>query len=123
MNVSHLNRLALFLTLAIVVTALGPVGCQEPAPPQTDLFELAEEHLQRGDYDGATRNYEAFLERYPHSPLAPIAEQRLRNIDRELEAVMGRRSTPAPIYIRPAEPEEEDTESAGQEGQWGRSGP
>ncbi len=100
---------------------VGFVGCQEPSSPPTDLFQRAEEFLQRGDYDGASEDYEAFLERYPNSPLAPIAEQRLRNIDRELEAIMGRRSTPAPIYIRPTEPVEEESETGAQENPWGRS--
>jgi len=108
-----------FLVMAVAV--VGSSSCHEPTTPPTELFQRAEELLQLGDYDGASSNYEAFLERFPNSPLAPIAEQRLRNIDRELEAVMGRRSTPAPIYIRPSEPVEEESETGDQESSWGSS--
>lgn len=111
--------LSLFIALVLAVAVLA--SCQEPTPPQTDLFEQAEVLLHRGDYDGATRYYRAFLDRHPNSPLAPVAEQRLRNIDRELEAVMGRRSTPAPIYIRPSEPVEEESEAPARENPWGSS--
>jgi hypothetical protein len=89
------------LALLLVLSALGPVACHDPLPPPAQAFEDAEARLREGDYDGATRLYQTFLASHPHSPLAPIARQRLRNIDRELEAVMGRRATPAPIYIRP----------------------
>lgn len=107
----------------IAVIAIVVVGCHEPQPPPTDEFERAETLLHAGDYDGAAGLYTDFLDRHPSSPLAPIARQRLRNIDRELEAVMGRRSTPAPIYIRPPTPEEGPAEADRSERRWGRSGP
>jgi hypothetical protein len=95
------------LGAAGLVVALSLAACEEPQPPPVTQFERAEELLRAGDYDGATRLYEAFLADHPRSPLARVARQRLRNIDRELEAVMGRRATPAPIYIRP-EPTADD---------------
>lgn len=79
-------------------------GCKKPPANDTDLFEQAEAYLQRGDYEAATRAYSRFLDQHPESPLADLARQRLLNIDRELEAVMGRRSAPAPIYVRPVDP-------------------
>jgi hypothetical protein len=105
--------LALWMTLA--------VACHEPATPEPVLFERAETRLRRGDYEGATMDYQEFLQRFPNSPLASIARQRLRNIDRELEAVMGRRSSPAPIYIRPTDPGEEQSSTGDRENAWGSS--
>lgn len=97
-------------------------ACQDVSSPNTELFDQAEEQLQRGDYDEAIRNYEAFIERYPNSPLLPIARQRLANIERELEAVMGRRANPAPIYIRPPEPQEVPSRGTPRNNRWDRSG-
>lgn len=93
--------------LATILLLVGVVACDESPPRDTALFEQAEELLRGGDYEGASQAYEAFLSSHPASPLAPLAEQRLLNIDRELEAVMGRRAAPAPIYIKPAETEAE----------------
>ncbi len=92
-----------FVILFFVGFCLG-AGCKDAPPNNTDLFEQAEAHLQRGDYEAATRAYSQFLDQHPDSPLADLARQRLLNIDRELEAVMGRRSAPAPIYVRPVDP-------------------
>jgi hypothetical protein len=98
---SHLLLLSLGCLLAC------GVGCDEERPAETDLFEQAEQLLRIGDSEAANRNYEEFLERYPQSPLAPLARERLANIDRQLESIMGRRAAPAPIYIRPVAPERE----------------
>ena len=89
--------------LAFSFLVLLPVGCREEPVRDTVLFEQAEGQLRDGDYEGATRSYNQFLAEHPSSPLAPIARQRLLNIDWELEAVTGRRYAPAPIYIRPIE--------------------
>lgn len=90
--------------LLLLAGSLWLAACEDPKAPPATQFERAEELLRAGDYDGATRLYEEFIDDHPHSPLAPIARLRLRNIDRELEAVMGRRATPAPIYVRPDVP-------------------
>lgn len=79
----------------------GLVGCDETYEEETVLFERAEQRYAAGDYDGAVERYERFLEIHPLSPLAPIAEQRLRNVEREIDAVMGRRGAPAPIRVNP----------------------
>ncbi len=68
---------------------------------ETALFEQAETRYARGDYDGASTLYAEFLELHPLSPLAPIADQRLSLIDREFDAIMGRRGSPAPVYVNP----------------------
>ena len=68
---------------------------------ETDLFQQAETRYARGDYDGAALLYAEFLERHPLSPLAPIADQRLGLVDREFDAIMGRRGSPAPVYVNP----------------------
>ncbi len=98
------------LSLA-VACALLATGCREAPERDTALFERAEQRLRSGDYEGATRDYEVFLENYPTSPFAPMARQRLTSIDRELEAVMGRRASPAPIYIRPIETREAERQA------------
>lgn len=77
------------------------VGCDETYEEETLLFERAEQRYASGDYDGAVERYERFLDLHPLSPLAPIAEQRLRNIEREIDAVMGRRGAPAPVRVNP----------------------
>ena len=101
----QLSSVRFILSLAFLVSL--PVGCREEPPRDTTIFEQAEELLRDGDYEGATRAYHQFLELHPSSPLVPIARQRLLNIDRELEAVMGRRYAPAPIYIRPVETDDD----------------
>lgn len=68
---------------------------------ETALFESAEQRYARGDYDGALTLYEEFLERHPLSPLAALADQRQATIERELDAVMGRRGAPAPVHVNP----------------------
>ncbi len=68
---------------------------------ETALFENAELRYVRGDYDGAQILYEEFLRRHPISPLADLAAQRQATIERELDAVMGRRGAPAPVYVNP----------------------
>lgn len=85
------------------------MGCQEPGPPDSTLFERAEERMHAGDYEGARQNYTRFLEAQPTGPFSELARQRLVNIEREMDSVMGRRATPAPIYIRPPEPREAES--------------
>lgn len=77
------------------------------------VFERAEQHYTHGDYDGARALYEEFLAQHPTSPFAPIAQQRLRIVERELDSVMGRRGAPAPIRVNPyaATPVPEPTEA------------
>ena len=74
----------------------------------TELFRQAEILLHRGDFEAARSDYERFLEQHPESPLAPMAELRLANIDAELEALLGRGPN-SPIYIRPPSPVEAET--------------
>lgn len=73
------------------------VGCVEPPPPATETFQRAEEHFRRGHHDEARALYTAFLRDHPDSLLAPMAANRLEAIDREVDAIMGRRGTPAPV--------------------------
>jgi hypothetical protein len=76
-------------------------ACDVSVREETDLFQRAETRYARGDYDGASTLYTEFLELHPLSPLAPIADQRLDMIDREFDAIMGRRGSPAPVYVNP----------------------
>lgn len=87
----------------ILLAALlcGAAGCDASYREETALFEEAEERYARGDYDGASALYRDFLDRHPLSPLVDIAEQRLATVERELDAIMGRRGAPAPVYVNP----------------------
>jgi hypothetical protein len=76
-------------------------ACDEAREEETRLFERAEAHYRHGDYDGAQSLYERFVRQHPQSPFVDVAAQRLRTIDRELDAIMGRRGAPAPIRVNP----------------------
>lgn len=73
-------------------------ACAEPEATETELFEAAEVHYRGGNYGEALSGYDAFLKRYPASPLAPTVEMRLRNIHREVTSVMERQGSPSPVY-------------------------
>jgi len=87
--------------LAAVLFFSTVTGCEERVLEETEMFEQAEERFARGDYDGARVLYEDFLDLHPLSPLTDIAEQRLRTMERELDAVMSRRGAPAPVRVNP----------------------
>lgn len=75
------------------------VGCARDYEEETTLLERAEANFTAGEYDVAERLYRHFLRAHPRSPYAAIASQRLRIIDRELEAVMGHRGTLTPVHV------------------------
>ncbi|TXD33061.1 hypothetical protein FRC96_16220 [Lujinxingia vulgaris] len=81
-----------------MVSMLAMMACSEPEATETELFEAAEVHYRGGNYGEALSGYEAFLKRYPASPLAPTVEMRLRNIHREVSSVMERQGSPSPVY-------------------------
>lgn len=81
--------------------AVTTIACDPRFEEETRLFERAEEHYKHGDYDGAQELYSRFLEQHPQSPFASVAQQRLRTMDREMDAVMGRRGAPAPVRVNP----------------------
>lgn len=87
---------ALALLLAGVFAA-----CQPATKPHREVFEEAETAYRAGHYDRALERYEVFLKSSPDHQLAPLAQQRILSIERELEVVMGRREGPRPIYLRP----------------------
>jgi hypothetical protein len=85
------------LTICIATCVL--VACENDEQQETPLFGEAETAFRRGDYELAAEGYEDFVALYPQSPLVPLAEQRLRLIDRELNSVMGRRGSPSPVRV------------------------
>jgi len=91
--------LALFRSVVVMIAVFGLAGCELRYEEETALFERAEVRYAHGDYDTARELYEAFLSLHPLSPLVGVAEQRLLMIDREIDAVMGRRGAPAPIRV------------------------
>jgi len=93
---------ALALALAVAASA-----CQPATKPHREVFEEAEQAYRAGHYDRALERYEVFLKNSPDHQLAPLAQQRILSIERELEVVMGRREGPRPIYLRPVGDEPE----------------
>lgn len=97
----YINRVRLIPAMITLSFALSASGCTAAPPEETLLFERAEMSYTLGDYDGAIAMYQLFLRDHALSPLAPIAEQRIGTIERELDAIMGRRGAPAPVYASP----------------------
>lgn len=89
----------LILALALLSTW---AACESSYHEETALFEEAERRYARGDYDGASTLYRDFLRLHPLSPMADIAQQRIAAVEREIDAVMGRRGAPAPVYLAPS---------------------
>ncbi len=85
---------------ALLVGALAS-GCEHSERPRTSLFDEGEQHYERGEYDAALDDYQAFLQRFPRSPLAETARLRVRSINREVQSVMGASETPDPRYLGP----------------------
>lgn len=85
--------------LTIIITSCVLVACEQNERQETPLFGEAESAFRRGDYELASTGYGEFVESYPQSPLVALAEQRLRLIERELNAVMGRRGSPSPVRV------------------------
>lgn len=79
-------------------------GCVEPQVTETELFELAEEHLRRGHHDEARVLYQRYLTEHPKSMFADFAANRLSVIEIEVDAIMGRQGSPAPQRIPPRLP-------------------
>lgn len=74
------------------------VGCSDRPEPRSTLFDRAEKHYRLGDYDAALREYQAFLERFPNSPLSPTARRRLRALRFEVETVLSADHSYLPSY-------------------------
>ena len=92
----HLVRWSVALFLACATLC---VGCTRDYEAETTLLERAEANFTAGEYEVAERLYRHFLRAHPRSPYAAIASQRLRIVDRELEAVMGHRGTLTPVHV------------------------
>lgn len=80
-------------------------GCSRDYEEETTLLERAEANFTAGEYDIAEQLYRQFLREHPRSPYAAIASQRMRILERELEAVMGRRGTLTPVHVDQRLPE------------------
>ena len=97
---AYSNRLRrLLLPIALLVALLCQPACTSDYEEETALLERAEANFTAGEYDTAVALYQRFLAEHPRSPYANIAQQRLRLIERELDALMGRRGTPTPVHV------------------------
>jgi hypothetical protein len=76
-------------------------ACETEFEEDTAVFERAEDLYAVGDYDSASALYRSFLVDHADSPLRAMAELRIRLIERELDSVMGRRGSPAPLRVNP----------------------
>lgn len=94
-------RYRLLICWGLLTLLLHLVACQQERKPASDLFQEAEQAYRGGDYDEALRKYEEFLEQDPNSPLSSLAKQRISNIEREFNNVMGNKKGLHPIYLKP----------------------
>ena len=108
---AHPQRLLTLLLLAVVSLIL--IACQPPRRPQRELFDEAEIAYRSGNYDLAIEHYEAFRKAFPDHTLAPLAQQRISNIEREVNSVMQRKIGTKPIYLRPVDLNETTEVSGG----------
>jgi hypothetical protein len=99
--------------LLLCLLALALAACHPSQKPQRSLFDDAEAAYRSGNYDIAIKNYEAFEKAFPDHPLAPLAKQRIGNIEREFESVMARKQGSKPIYLRPVGLDESEQVSGG----------
>jgi len=99
MRFFHLNNLPAVRWMILATVLL--VACEAPGKTETALFEDAEVHYRRGDYQTALDRYESFLKSYPESPLANVANTRIRIIGREVDIMMGQPDTPRPRWVQP----------------------
>lgn len=86
-------------TIAMLALFFLLVGCDTNYQVETALIEEAETLYVRGEFDQAGELYREFIELYPRSPWAGIASQRVRLIDRELNAIMGQPGMPTPRHV------------------------
>jgi len=96
-----MSRWKLVCTGLVGAVLAGTVlsGCEHSERPRTSLFQQAEQHFERGEYDDALDDYQAFLERFPRSPLAETARLRVRSINREVQSLMETQNMPEPQYV------------------------
>jgi len=92
------KEIALAYGQAIGCTRAGVVETTFREETETDLFEEAEVHYRAGEYEEALLGYQSFLKLYPESPLADVAETRVRDIHREVSSVMDRSGAPRPVF-------------------------
>ncbi len=104
--------LRVVLLTSLAVTLSFGLACEGTQKTETSMFESAEVDYRLGNYDNALSGYQAFLRRYPSSPLAPTAQMRVRSIHREVSSMMERPGTPRPVYhgFRGEDREEPSTE-------------
>lgn len=103
----------LLLKLLLLTLLLTLLACQPPRRPQRELFDEAEIAYRSGNYDLAIEHYEAFRKTFPDHTLAPLAQQRINNIEREVNSVMQRKIGTKPIYLRPVDLNETTEVSGG----------
>jgi len=98
MRYSLRRLLGILLTLGLCFCVMA---CDGPRKAETAAFEEAEVKYRAGDYDEALEGYQSFLRLYPESPLAEVAEMRIRNIRREVKSMLGRSEMLRPVYHKP----------------------
>lgn len=104
-----LTRIWPLLLITLLGVAPVTLACQPERTPQRHLFDQGDAAFRKGHYDLALEHYKAFVKAAPNHQLAPLAQQRIVNIERQLEHVLGRKNGPRPIYLRPTvrDPDEE----------------
>jgi len=96
----HVSSLRTIVAIAALLWCFV-AACDGPRQAETAAFEEAEVHYRAGDYDRALEGYQSFLRLYPESPLADVAEMRIRTIRREVKSMLGRSEMLRPVYHKP----------------------
>lgn len=94
------GRLLTILTILVLMVS----ACKHSRKQRTSLYEQAERHFKRGEYDAALDDYQVFIERYPQSPLTERARLRINCINREVQSMMSQKDMPEPRYVGDQEP-------------------
>lgn len=95
------------------VFAAASLACERSPEQRTSQFREAETHFERGEYEQALDDYQAFVEQYPRHRLADTARLRIKSVNREVQSVMGRDDMQTPRHV--AEESDEDSDQSPEE--------
>jgi hypothetical protein len=79
--------------------AAATLACERSPEQRTSLFREAETHFERGEYERALDDYQAFIEQHPRHRLADTARLRIESVNREVQSVMGRDDMQTPRHV------------------------
>ena len=93
------SRITGTLVLLLFAISVVSTGCEHSKKRRNSLFKEAERHFERGEYEAALDDYQAFLHRYPRSPLAETVKMRKKTVNHEVQSILSRDDMPEPRYV------------------------